>query len=53
MDVIEPDGEPTAGPPVPPVELSAHSTSPDRTVFTEPGNPDAWLSTDFTVTCER
>lgn len=36
-----------------PVELSAHSTSPDRTVFTEPGNSDAWLSTDLTVSCER
>ncbi|WP_255196120.1 hypothetical protein [Halorarius litoreus] len=36
-----------------PVALSAHSTSPDRTVFTEPGNCEAWLSTDYTVTCER
>lgn len=36
-----------------PVELSAHATSPDRTVFTEPGNHEAWLSTDLTVDCER
>lgn len=35
------------------VELSAHSTSPDRTVFIEPGNSEAWLSTDLTVSCER
>lgn len=35
------------------VELSAHSTTPDRTVFTEPGNSEAWLSTDYTVVCER
>jgi hypothetical protein len=53
MDVTEPDGEPTDELPRPPVELSAHSTSPDRTVFTEPGNADAWLSTDLTVSCER
>lgn len=36
-----------------PVELSAYSTSPDRTVFTEPGNCEAWLSTDLTVSCDR
>ncbi|WP_255149820.1 hypothetical protein [Halorarius halobius] len=37
----------------PPVDLAVHSTSPDRTVFTEPGNSEAWLSTDYTVVCER
>ncbi|WP_313695806.1 hypothetical protein [Halorarum halobium] len=29
--------------------VSAHRTSPDRTVFTEDGNADAWISTDVTV----
>jgi hypothetical protein len=24
-------------------------TSPDRTVFTEEGNTDAWIATDLTV----
>ncbi|MFB6118529.1 hypothetical protein [Halosegnis sp.] len=32
-----------------PIDLSAHCTSPDRTVFTEPGNPEAWIATDHTV----
>lgn len=35
------------------VGLQAHSTSPDRTVFTEPGNSDGWLATDHTVDVER
>lgn len=34
------------------VELASHCTSPDRTVFTEPGNTEAWISTDYTVTCD-
>lgn len=37
----------------PPVELSAYSTTPERTVITEPGNCEAWIATDYTVTCER
>lgn len=36
----------------PAVELASHCTSPDRTVFTEPGNPEAWISTDHTVPCD-
>lgn len=35
------------------VGLRAHSTSPEKTVFTEPGNSDGWISTDFTVKIER
>lgn len=35
------------------VELSVHATSPDRTVFAEPGNTDGWISTDYTVELER
>ena len=33
--------------------LKAHSTSPDRTVFTEPDNSDGWIATDHTVDVER
>ncbi len=35
------------------VDLRAHSTSPDRTVFTEPNNSDGWIATDYTVGIER
>jgi len=35
------------------VGLKAHSTSPDRTVFTEPDNSDGWIATDYTVNVER
>lgn len=34
-------------------KLRAHSTSPDRTVFTEPDNSDGWIATDYTVDVER
>ena len=33
--------------------LRAHSTSPGKTVFTEPDNEDGWLATDYTVDVER
>lgn len=36
-----------------PVGLRAHTTSPNRTVFTEPGNTDGWISTDLTVDIRR
>lgn len=29
--------------------VSAVSTSPDRVVFTEDGNPDGWIATDLAV----
>jgi hypothetical protein len=35
------------------VELRAHATSPDRTVFTDPDNDDGWIATDLTVEVER
>lgn len=35
------------------VGLRAHSTSPGRTVFTEPDNCDGWIATDLTVDVER
>ena len=37
----------------PDVGLKAHSTSPDRTVFTEPDNSDGWIATDYIVDVER
>ena len=37
----------------PEVGLKAHSTSPERTVFTEPDNSDGWIATDYTVGIER
>ncbi|MFB6136469.1 MAG: hypothetical protein ABEJ04_06885 [Halobacteriaceae archaeon] len=33
--------------------VRAHRSRPDRTVFTEAGNEDGWLSTDLTVTVRR
>ncbi len=35
------------------VGLRSHSTSPNRTVFTEPKNGDGWISTDLTVDVRR
>lgn len=29
--------------------VTAHGPSPERTVFTEQGNPDAWIATDTLV----
>lgn len=47
------DGDETSvTPDGPSVRLAAHCTSPDRTVFIEPGNPEAWISTDYTVVCD-
>ncbi|MFW5917679.1 MAG: hypothetical protein ACOCRD_04640 [Halorubrum sp.] len=33
--------------------VAASRCSPDRTVFTEQGNTDAWIATDLTVDLER
>lgn len=33
--------------------VSAHGPSPERTVFTEEGNPDAWIATDTLVDLEN
>lgn len=33
--------------------VSAHSPTEDKTVFTEDGNPDAWIATDTTVEPSR
>lgn len=35
------------------VQVTALRSSPDRTVFTEDGNSDGWISTDVTVDVER
>jgi hypothetical protein len=31
------------------VAITAHQSSPDRVVFVEQGNPDAWIATDLTL----
>ncbi|MFD1588677.1 hypothetical protein ACFR9U_16995 [Halorientalis brevis] len=33
--------------------VTAHQTTPDRFVFTESDNTDAWISTDLTVDLRR
>ncbi|MDZ5809856.1 hypothetical protein U4E84_00615 [Halorubrum sp. AD140] len=33
--------------------VAANRCSPDRIVFTEQGNTDAWIATDLTVELER
>jgi len=33
--------------------VAVSCTSPDRTVFTEEGNTDAWIATDHTVEPDR
>lgn len=33
--------------------VTAHYCDPERTVFTEKGNSDAWIATDLTVDLER
>jgi hypothetical protein len=33
--------------------VTAHNSSPDKTVFTEKGNTEAWIATDTTVDLDR
>jgi hypothetical protein len=33
--------------------VTAHESSPERTVFTEKGNSDGWIATDLGVQPER
>ncbi|ESS07208.1 MAG: hypothetical protein A07HB70_00480 [uncultured archaeon A07HB70] len=33
--------------------VSAHQTSPERTVFTEKGNCDGWIASDLVVGLDR
>ncbi|WP_179234080.1 hypothetical protein [Halorubrum halodurans] len=40
---------PTEDPPA----VATNRTTPDRTVFIEEGNTDAWIATDLTVEPER
>jgi hypothetical protein len=35
------------------VPVTTHQSSPNRTVFTESGNTDAWIATDTVVTPEQ
>ncbi|MFC5277617.1 hypothetical protein ACFPM1_02365 [Halorubrum rubrum] len=36
-----------------PPTVATNHTTPDRTVFIEEGNTDAWIATDLTVEPER
>jgi hypothetical protein len=47
------DADPAGHSDGPEADVTAHSTSDDRTVFTEAGNTDAWIATDHTVDLER
>ena len=42
----QPEGRPRE---TTPTVVTAHSSSPDRTVFTERGNADAWIASSLTV----
>jgi len=44
----DPDGPDDSAP-----SLSAHRTSPDRTVLTEEGNCDGWIASDLVVELDR
>lgn len=33
--------------------VTAHESSPDRLVFTEKGNTDGWIATDYAVELSR
>ncbi|SFR43272.1 hypothetical protein SAMN04487947_1373 [Halogeometricum rufum] len=46
------DGEELDGPDSPDSTVAAHQSSPERTVFTEQGNRDAWISLDAESTVE-
>ncbi|MDS0298366.1 hypothetical protein NDI76_06405 [Halogeometricum sp. S1BR25-6] len=49
------DADERNGPDTPKSTVDAHRSSPDRTVFTEAGNRDAWIAvdTDSTLDLER
>jgi len=55
-DQWEPATTDSGAPEEPEVEaprVTAHSTTPDRIVFTEEGNTDGWIATDLAVDCWR
>lgn len=33
--------------------ITAHATAPEKTVFVESGNHDAWIATDYVVDLEQ
>jgi hypothetical protein len=37
----------------PDVPVTAHQSGPDRTVFVERGNTDAWIASSLTVSLDR
>lgn len=49
-DAVRVDAKTPEGPDV---DVTVHNSSPDRTIFTEEGNNDAWIATDLTVSLER
>ncbi|WP_185911663.1 hypothetical protein [Halonotius roseus] len=50
-DVTESSTEPEPAAATP--SVSACNATPDRTVFTEEGNEDGWIATDYSVTVSR
>lgn len=44
VDAVREGGDERATP-----RVTVHEIRPDRVVFTETGNTDAWISTDLTV----
>lgn len=52
MAVPDTRDEPDAPDPIP-ESVAALRSRPDRTVFTEEGNSDAWIATDLTVEIVR
>ncbi|WP_224269545.1 hypothetical protein [Haloprofundus salinisoli] len=53
MAVSDARDDDSARPVDPEFSVSACQTSQNRTVFTEDGNNDGWIATDFTVALER
>lgn len=49
-DGFDCDGTATAPPGA---HVTAHRSSPSKTVFTETNNSDGWIATDCTVSLER
>ncbi|WP_185903197.1 hypothetical protein [Halonotius terrestris] len=50
-DTSKPDSDPEPADAAPCV--SVLNATPDRTVFTEEGNEDGWIATDYSVSLQR
>ncbi|WP_224332145.1 hypothetical protein [Haloprofundus halobius] len=53
MAVSDARDDDSAIPAEPEFSVSACQTSQNRTVFTEDGNNDGWIATDYTVVLQR